>query len=127
MQGRVTGIRAVGVFTEAAGPGTEDLALLGQERLPQEGLLATGAAETGIGGVPVLALVGHLTLVNTCKEETRPNHWMGLRTLFRNPQKLDGLANEGDPSHLQKTHPPISRFCKEDEAAAFLKMIKSIL
>uniref|UniRef100_A0A2D4IG77 Uncharacterized protein n=1 Tax=Micrurus lemniscatus lemniscatus TaxID=129467 RepID=A0A2D4IG77_MICLE len=65
LQGRVTGIRAVGVFAEAAGPGAEDLTLLGQERLPEQGLLATRAAETGISGVPVLALIGHLALVNT--------------------------------------------------------------
>lgn len=30
--------------------------------------MATGTAEAGVGGMPVLALVGHLALVNACKE-----------------------------------------------------------
>lgn len=67
LESRVGGVGAVGVVADAAGPGAEDLALLGQERPPQQGLLALRAAEAGLGGVPVLAVVRHLALVDTLR------------------------------------------------------------
>lgn len=38
--------------------------MLGEERPAQEGLLAVSTAETGLSGMPVLAVIGHLTLVD---------------------------------------------------------------
>lgn len=71
LESRVAGVRAVGVFAQAAGPRAEDLALLGQEGLPQQGLAAAGAAEAGVSGMPVLAFVGHLALVDAWMGGTR--------------------------------------------------------
>lgn len=67
LKGRVRGVRAVGVIADAAGPGAEDLPLLGQERPSQQRLLALCAAEAGLSGVPVLAIVRHLALVDTLR------------------------------------------------------------
>jgi len=71
LESRVGGVGAVGVITDAAGPGAEDLPLLGQEGPSQQGLLALRAAEAGLGGVPVLAIIRHLALVDALRGKTQ--------------------------------------------------------
>ena len=63
LDGRVAGVRVVGVLPQGAGPGAEDEPPAGQEGPPQQRQAAAGAAEAGLHGVPVLALVRHLALV----------------------------------------------------------------
>ena len=48
----------------AAGLGTVDASLLGQEGTAQQGALTLDTAETLVGGMPVDALVGHLGMVH---------------------------------------------------------------
>lgn len=62
---RVAGVRVVGVFPQGTGPGAKDEPSAGEERAPQQRQPAAGAAETRFHSVPVLTLVGHLTLVDT--------------------------------------------------------------
>lgn len=67
LESRIGGVGAVGVVANTAGPGAEDLPLLGQEGPSQQGLLALRAAEAGLGGMPVLAVIRHLALVDTLR------------------------------------------------------------
>ena len=70
LQGRVAGVGVVGVLPQGAGPGAEDEAPPWEEGPAQQGEPTAGTAETRLGSVPVLALVGHLTLVYTCSTHT---------------------------------------------------------
>ena len=65
LEGRVAGVRVVGVLPERAGARAEDEPPLGQEGATQEGQVAARAAEAGLRGVPVLPLIRHLALVYT--------------------------------------------------------------
>lgn len=60
-------------LSSAAGPRAEDLPLFGQEGAAQQGALAPGAAETLLGGVPVLPVIRHLALVDAFR---------GMETLY---------------------------------------------
>lgn len=62
---RVAGVRVVGVFPQRTGPGAKDKPSAGEEGAPQQRQPTAGAAETRFHSVPVLTLVGHLTLVDT--------------------------------------------------------------
>lgn len=75
LESRIGRIRAVGLLAQAAGARAEDLALLRQERLPQQRALAAGTAEATLGGVPVLPVIRHLALVDACEKPT----WMVLK------------------------------------------------
>ena len=71
LDGRVAGVRVVGVLAQGAGPGAEDEPPTGEEGAPQQRQTAAGAAETRLCCVPVLALVCHLALVYTCRRFVR--------------------------------------------------------
>lgn len=101
LESRVGGVGAVGVVADAAGPGAEDLALLGQERPPQQGLLALRAAEAGLGGVPVLAVVRHLALVDTLRGKERRGA-SELARVRRFAPRFASPARNAHPGSLSK-------------------------
>lgn len=71
LEGGVRWIRAIGVLPSTTGPWAEYLALLWEEWPSQKRLLTMSTAETGLCSMPVLAVVGHLTLVNSWEARNR--------------------------------------------------------
>lgn len=62
------------IFSKAAGFGAIDLTLFGKEWASQQRGLTLGTGEACFCGVPVLPIVGHLSVVHTCSEKKENQH-----------------------------------------------------
>lgn len=54
------------VFPKAAGLGAVDLTLFWEEGASQQRGLTLSTGKAGLGGMPMLSVIGHLGMVHTC-------------------------------------------------------------
>lgn len=87
LEGRVGGVGGVHVLAHAAGLGAVDAALVRQEGAAQQRALALGTAEAALGGVPVEAVVRHLSVIHTWQRRNIDGYcqaWMSVLALVHN-------------------------------------------
>lgn len=80
------------VFTKAACFRAINLTLFGEEGTPQQRSLTLGTRKAGFCSVPVLPIVGHLCVVDTCFEKGQST---GLQFNLEIKEQIDKTVYEG--------------------------------